>query len=100
MDEPGDINNSLFQYVRAFIKDEQRVKELEEAYSKGDNIGDGHVKVEVAAAISELLEPIQERRAKYEGKDGDDLIVDVIREGIRRSTPVAEQTLELAKEAM
>ena len=100
MDEPGDINNSLFQFVRAFIKDEQRVKELEEAYSKGDNIGDGHVKAEVAAAISELLGPIQERRAKYEGKGGDDLIVDVIRDGVRKATPAAEETLELAKQAM
>ena len=100
MDEPGDISNALFQYVRAFIKDEQRVRELEEAYSKGDNIGDGHIKAEVAAAISELLEPIQQRRARYEGKDGDDLIIDVIRQGVRKSTPVAERTLELAKEAM
>lgn len=100
MDEPGDIDNSLFQYVRAFIKDEGRVKELEEAYAKGDNIGDGHVKVEVAGAISELLAPMQERRARYETPEGEAEVIDVIRAGIAKATPVAEETLALAKEAM
>ncbi|MEZ6243904.1 MAG: tryptophan--tRNA ligase [Phycisphaerales bacterium] len=100
MTEPGDTSNALFQYVRAFIHDESRVKELEERYSKGDNIGDGHVKQEVAEAISELLAPMQERRAKYDAPGGEDLIVDVIRAGLAKATPIAEETLELAKRAM
>jgi len=95
--DPGDTNNALFQYVRTFIPDEKRVKELERAYAAGDNIGDGHIKVEVADAINALLEPMRERRAKYDGKD--DLIIDILRDGTTRANALAEETLALAKEA-
>jgi tryptophanyl-tRNA synthetase len=94
--EPGDINNVLFQYVRTFIKDAARVQELEEKYAKGDNIGDGLVKLEVAAAINELLEPMRERRAKYEGRD--DLVLDILKAGCERANKLAEATLERVKE--
>ncbi len=95
--DPGDINNALFDYVRTFITDEDRVKELERKYAEGDDIGDGHVKVEVAEAISKLLEPMKERRAKYEGDD--DMIMDILKGGCQRANAAAEKTLEMAKEA-
>ena len=95
--DPGDINNALFDYVRTFIPDPQRVKELEHAYSTGNNIGDGHIKVEVAEAISSLLEPMRQRRAEYEGKD--DTILDILRDGCQRANALAEETLTRAKEA-
>jgi tryptophanyl-tRNA synthetase len=100
LDEPGDITNALFEYVRIFIKDEGRVKELEERYSKGDNIGDGHIKVEVAEAINELLEPMRERRAELEGPGGDEKVIEIIRSGTARANEVAEETLAMAKESM
>jgi len=100
MDEPGDIKNALFDYVRAFIHDEERVKELEEAYSKGENIGDGHIKVEVAQHIDQLLEPMRERRLPYEGEAGDEKILEILREHTKRANNAAEETLYLAKEAM
>lgn len=95
--DPGDITNALFDYVRTFIPDPERVKELERAYAAGDNIGDGHIKVEVAEAIAELLEPMKARRAKYEGDD--DAIMDILREGTTRAVEVTEETLDLAKQA-
>lgn len=98
--EPGDVNNALFQFVDAFIHDKDRVAELKRKYAAGDNIGDGHVKQEVAEAINALLEPMRERRARYEGKGGDDAIIDVIKDGTRRANVVAEETLWRAKEAM
>ncbi len=94
--EPGDIHNVLFQYVRTFIKDPARVAELEERYSKGADLGDGHVKLEVAAAINELLEPMRERRAKYEGRD--DLVLEILRAGCARANALAETTLARVKE--
>jgi len=100
MDEPGDINNTLFQYVHAFIHDDARVKELEEKYTKGDNIGDGHIKVEVAEHIDKLLEPMRERRAPYEGEAGDQKILEILREHTIKANAAAEETLMLAKEAM
>jgi len=100
MTEPGDINNALFQYVRCFIKDEARVRELEDRYSRGDNIGDGHVKAELTEAIVALTEPIRARRAEYEKPGGDDLVIDIIRTGTQRANVLAEETLWRAKEAM
>ncbi len=100
MDEPGDIHNALFDYVRIFIRDPERVAELERRYAAGDNIGDGHVKAEVAEAIDELIAPMRERRAEYEKPGGDDLAIDILKAGTRRANEVAEETLAMAKDAM
>lgn len=100
MDEPGDVNNSLFQYVRAFIRDEERVAELERRYAAGDNIGDGHVKAEVAEHIDRLLAPMRERRAGLEGEAGDRRVLEILREHTRKANALAEDTLYRAKQAM
>ena len=100
MTEPGDIQNSLFQYVRAFIKDAARVAELESRYARGDNLGDGHVKAEVAAAIGELLAPMRERRAALEGPAGDARVLEILRAHTAKANAVAEETLARAKAAM
>ena len=95
--EPGDINNALFQYVDAFITDPARVAELKDRYARGDNLGDGHVKQEVAEALNKMLEPMRERRRLYEGNDA--AIIDILRDGCQRANRVAEETLAMAKDA-
>lgn len=100
MTEPGDIENSLFQYVRAFVRDEARVAELERKYAAGDNIGDGHVKAEVAEWIDKLLTPMRERRAGLEGEAGDRKVLELLREHTRKANVLAEDTLAKAKKAM
>ncbi len=97
MTDKGDANSSLMQYVDIFITDKSRATELKEKYTSGDNIGDGHIKVEVAEAISELLSPMQEKRAEYEGDD--DTIIDIIRDGTARANVQTEETLQMAKDA-
>ena len=97
MTDPGDPNSSLMHYVDIFINDANRAAEIKEAYASGDNIGDGHIKGEVADAISELLAPMQERRSEYENDD--DTIIDIIREGTIRANKKTEETLMMAKEA-
>ena len=98
--EPGDTTNSLFQYVDAFITDEDRVAELKRKYAAGDDIGDGHVKAEVAEAINALLGPMRERRAEFEGPSGEATVIDIIKSGTQRANVVAEETLWMAKQAM
>jgi len=100
MTAPGDINNALFQYVRAFIKDPTRVADLEDRYSRGDNIGDGHVKAEVADALDELLGPMRERRAALEGPAGDKRVLEILRAHTAKANAIAEETLYAAKQAM
>ena len=75
----GDIENALFDYVRTFISDADRVAELERRYAAGDDIGDGHIKIEVAEAIDARHRPMRERRAAWEDRDDD--LIDILREG-------------------
>jgi tryptophanyl-tRNA synthetase len=98
--EPGDTSNALFQFVRAFIPDEGRVKELEDRYSRGADIGDGHIKQEVGEAINALLEPIRKRRAELEGADGEARVLEILKTHSEKANAVAEETLWKAKEAM
>jgi tryptophanyl-tRNA synthetase len=103
--EPGDPGNVLMQYVEAFIggrspEGQARADEIRRRYAAGDNIGDGHVKQELGEAINALLEPMRARRAKMDGPEGDAIVQDVIRRGVMKANVVAEETLQLAKEAM
>jgi tryptophanyl-tRNA synthetase len=98
-DDPGEVDpekNPLFQYVETFINDESMIADLRDRYSRGDNIGDGEVKVAVSDAINELLEPMRERRTAFES---DDAIIEIIKEGSRKANAIAEETLAMAKEA-
>lgn len=97
--EPGDPANALMQFVDAFLAPD-RAAALKGRYTRGDHLGDGHVKAELGEAINTLLAPMRERRARYEAKDGDELIVEIIRQGTARANGVAEETLHLAKRAM
>ena len=99
-DDPGDPDiNPVFAYADIFVKDAALVADMKARYRRGDNIGDGHVKAAVIDAVNELLEPISERRARYEGKGGDDTVIDIIRAGTKRANAVAEDTLHRAKQA-
>ncbi|MDA0803729.1 MAG: tryptophan--tRNA ligase [Planctomycetota bacterium] len=97
--EPGDTSNALFQFVECFIPDAARVAELKDRYARGDNIGDGHIKAEVAEAINALLAPMRERRAQFEGPGSDQRIIDIIMDGTRRANRLCEETLLMAKAA-
>ena len=99
--DPGDPDiNPVFEYADVFIEDEAFVAELKDRYRKGDNLGDGHVKAHVIEAVNELLEPMRERRAAYEGDSGNDEVIDIIRRGTERANKVAEEALYRAKDAM
>ena len=100
MTEPGDVNNALFQFVRAFIKDPAQVADLEDRYRRGDNIGDGHVKADVTAALDELIGPMRERRASLEGPAGDAKVLELLRAHTAKANAIAEETLYLAKQSM
>src|SRR5262245_19894081 len=95
--EPGDPNNALFQYVECIIPDVARVAELKDKYKRGDNIGDGHIKAEVADAVDKLLAPMRQRRKQYERND--EAILKILKEGCAKAIDTTEQTLALAKNA-
>ncbi len=110
---PIDPGNVLVQYIETFLARE-RAEEIKAAYASGKEVLDGHIKAELGAAINALLAPMRERRARLEAPPqpgaatslpggspgGDDLVLDVIRRGIKKANAVAEETLIRAKEAM
>ena len=95
--EPGDPENVLMQYCEIFIPDADRVAEIRDQYARGADIGDGHIKQELGAAINQMLDPMRERRAALEGDD--DAVIEILRNGTARANVVAEETLAMAKEA-
>jgi tryptophanyl-tRNA synthetase len=100
--EPGDGGNVLMQYVDAFIggKDPARAAEIRRRYTTGDNLGDGHVKQELGEVINALIDPMRARRAELETPAGEERVLGVIRDGIRKANIIAEETLHLTKKAM
>ncbi len=93
--DPGDPENALFQYARAFMPDQDRVRELAARYARGD-VGDAAIKAEVAAAIDALVAPMRERRAGFT----DAAVLEILREHTRRANAIAEDTLARVKAAM
>ncbi|MCH2138631.1 MAG: tryptophan--tRNA ligase [Phycisphaerales bacterium] len=97
--DPGEVDpakNPLFQYLETFVTDESVIDDVRTRYAAGDNIGDGEVKMLVADAINELLDPMRERREQWAS---DDDVMDVLLEGSRKANALCEETLTMAKDA-
>ncbi len=96
--DPGHIKgNPVFVYHDAFNDDVEEVKDLKARYVKG-RVGDVEVKQKLVAALDRFLDPIRERRARYESQPG--LLDDVLAEGSRRAREEARDTLRMAKDHM
>ena len=96
--DPGHIEgNVAFVYHDLFNPNADEVAELKERYVAG-RVGDVEVKKKLAAALNAFLEPMRERRARFEAHP--DYIDDVIETGNRRMAETARETMEMAREAM
>lgn len=96
---PLPEGNALGQYIEAFLPQE-RADEIKQMYAGGKEVMDGHIKAEVGSAINALIGPMRERRALLETPAGEEKVLGVIKDGIKRANVVAEETLYLAKKAM
>jgi tryptophanyl-tRNA synthetase len=97
-DIPGRVEgNPVFIYHDAFNPDAAEVNDLKERYLKGA-VGDVEVKKKLAKAINNFLEPMRERRAKYEAQPG--LVEEVLVTGTERANQEAHKTMALVREAM
>lgn len=92
--EGGVVN--LLTLVELFEGEEKR-KKYEKNYT-GEGIRYGELKSELAEAIFNELEPIQERRKIYEN---DPKLVDrIISEGAQKARKIAKETIKEVKEKM
>ena len=96
--DPGHVEgNPVFMYHDAFNPDTAEVDDLKERYLKG-KVGDVEVKEKLASALNALLDPIRERRAKYEAQPG--LVRDALAAGTAHAKKIAEQTMAEVRSAL
>jgi tryptophanyl-tRNA synthetase len=97
-DIPGEVEgNPVFIYHDAFNPDQAEIDDLKERYRKG-KVGDVEVKTKLAKAINTFLDPIRERRSKYEANPA--LVEEHLIEGTRRMRGEAQETIRMVREAM
>jgi tryptophanyl-tRNA synthetase len=97
-DIPGTVEgNPVFVYHDTFNPNKAEVADLKERYRAG-SVGDVEVKEKLARVLNDFLEPMRERRARYEADRGyvDHLLV----AGTDKARLEAQQTLSEAKKAM
>jgi tryptophanyl-tRNA synthetase len=97
-DIPGTVEgNPVFDYHDAFNPDKAEVEDLKARYRAG-KVGDVEVKEKLAKALNAFLDPIRERRAKYESQPG--LADEILYDGTMRVRQEARTTLNMATKAM
>ncbi len=96
--DPGTVEgNPVFIYHDAFNPDKAEIADLKARYRVG-KVGDVEVKQKLTIAINNFLAPLRARRAELEARPDD--LVDILRAGLKRARPIAQETLALAREAM
>ncbi len=96
--DPGHLEgNPVFTYHDAFNADKGEVGELKGRYIEG-KVGDVEVKRGLAKVLNSFLDPIRERRARFEGNEPD--IDDILMEGTDRARLVAKETMGQIRRAM
>lgn len=95
---PGTVNdNPVFIYHDSFNFNVEEVNNLKERYKKG-KVSDVEVKRKLALAINNFLDPIRERRDKFQKRP--DFIREILVEGSKHEQKIAKETIALVKEAM
>jgi tryptophanyl-tRNA synthetase len=97
-DIPGTVEgNPVFAYHDAFNPNSSEIEDLKARYRAG-KVGDVEVKEKLAKALNAFLDPIRERRAKYEAQPG--LADEVVYDGTLKMREEARATLSIATKAM
>ena len=97
-DIPGKVEgNPVFEYHDAFNPNTSQVDDFKSRYREG-TVGDVEVKMALAEALNNFLDPIREKRAYYEANMN--LVEEAIMSGVSRMRVVAEETMTQVREAM
>ncbi|MBI4526751.1 MAG: tryptophan--tRNA ligase [Deltaproteobacteria bacterium] len=96
--DPGIVeNNPVFLYHDAFNTDSAELEDLKSRYRAG-RVSDGEVKDRLVAVLNDFLDPIRERRARFEGRRKD--VRDALLSGSQREKKLAEGTMRQVRDAM
>lgn len=98
VEDPGKVEgNTVFTYLDIFDPDKNKVAELKEEYQKG-GLGDVKIKRYLNTVLENELEPIRQRRARYE--QNQDEVYEMLIEGSKKANEVANQTLDEVRDAI
>jgi tryptophanyl-tRNA synthetase len=96
-DVPGTVEgNPVFEYHDAFNPNKEEIEDLKTRYRAG-TVGDVEVKEKLTKAINTMLDPMHERRAKYEESG---LLEEIIYNGTQIAREETQKTLFSMKKAM
>ena len=97
-DVPGKVEgNPVFQYHDAFNPNTAQVDDFKARYREG-TVGDVEVKMALAEALNNFLDPIREKRAYYE--QNMNLVEEAIMSGVARMRVIAADTMKHVRDAM
>jgi tryptophanyl-tRNA synthetase len=95
---PGQVEgNPVFVFHEAFNRDRAEVEDLQERYRRGQ-VGDVEVKQKLVRSINEFLDPIRERRFRFE--QDPDLVNDILAQGTQQAQIEAQSTMAIVRDAM
>ena len=96
--EPGTVSeNPVFLYLDAFDQDAANVMDLKERYER-TGVSNRELKDRLTAVLNELLEPMRERRAKYQSNTS--LVREALQQGTERARAIAQETMEMVRDAL
>jgi tryptophanyl-tRNA synthetase len=97
-DIPGTVEgNPVFTYHDVFNPNRAEVEDLKERYRQG-RVGDVEVKEKLTLALNQFLDPLRERRARFQSQSG--LVEEAIYDGTKRANEIGDETLMMMKKAM
>ena len=96
--DPGKIeDNPIFLYLDAFDLDAAQVQDLKERYER-TGVSSKELKDRLTSVLNELLEPMRERRAKFESNMS--LVREALEHGTKRGRVTARETMEMVRDAL
>jgi tryptophanyl-tRNA synthetase len=98
LNEPGKVEeNPIFLYLDAFDTQPEEVRDLKERYER-TGVSNKELKDRLTADLNNLLDPMRERRAKYEANMS--LVREALEQGTRRGRTIAQETMEMVRDAL
>src|SRR5581483_12030310 len=90
--------NPVFSYLDAFgiESDKKQIEQYKERYTKGQ-VGDVEVKKYLVKVLNNFLEPIRERREKY---NNEKTLLEILQKGNQKVREEARKTLSEVKKAL
>jgi tryptophanyl-tRNA synthetase len=96
--EPGVVaENPVFLYLDAFDPDVAHVMDLKDRYER-TGVSNRELKDRLTTVLNDLLEPMRERRAKYEANPS--LVREALEQGTQRGRAIARQTMAMVRDAL